>query len=142
MKTRGGADLPAIRARGALSQHSCGVTTCLCGYRGVTMEKRVAPLLPRPTLWAVGQSRLPRPWPCRIGGNMAKRRVRAGELGLPPEVAPDDERGTEPIAVRDVGDADEMSAHGPEGDGDLDSESADGQGLPTNGDKGTEVDEI
>jgi hypothetical protein len=60
----------------------------------------------------------------------------------PVEVAPDDERGTEPIAVRDVGDADEMSAHGPEGDGDLDSQGADGQGLPTAGDKGTEVDEI
>jgi hypothetical protein len=73
---------------------------------------------------------------------MAKRRARPNELGLPPEVAPDDERGTEPIAVRDVGDADEVSAHGPEGDGDLDSEGADGQGLPTNEDKSTDLDDI
>jgi hypothetical protein len=73
---------------------------------------------------------------------MGKRRARADEVGLLPEVAPDDERGTEPIAVRDVGDADEMSAHGPEGDGDLDSQGGDGQGLPASGDKGTDLDEI
>ncbi|HET6283184.1 MAG TPA: hypothetical protein VFH73_19660 [Polyangia bacterium] len=92
---------------------------------------------------------------------MAKPRTRAGrvpsaeaapangvlghqldEIGLPPEVTPDDERGTEPVAVRDVGDADELSAHGPEGDGDLDTQGADGQGLPTDQDEATELEDI
>jgi hypothetical protein len=77
-----------------------------------------------------------------MGGIMAKRRARADEIGLLPEVAPDDERGTEPIAVRDVGDTDELSAHGPEGDGDLDGQGADSQGLPTNEDESTDVDDL
>jgi hypothetical protein len=75
-------------------------------------------------------------------GSQAGRGIMDEDDGLPPEVALDEEAGLEPKAMREVGDADEVSAHGPNGDGAVATGAPDGQGLATDSDQAKSIDEL
>jgi hypothetical protein len=51
------------------------------------------------------------------------------ETGLPPEIRPDDMDGLGSSAVSETGDEDELTAHGPDGDGNILAVGADAEGL-------------
>ena len=53
----------------------------------------------------------------------------AMQRGLPPEIEPDDREGFGSSATSETGDEDELTAHGPDGDGNVSAVGADAEGL-------------